>query len=121
MTATLYPVREEIAAIQGALNRVAETVARMNDAGALVAPEKESRAERNRRMELLASIATAVTIPEESRLWTASDIAQYLSMGKRTVAEKLVFTPGFPAPVDIGSRRWYMQDVIEWARKRKGK
>lgn len=119
MTATLYPVREEIAAIQGALNRVAETVARMNDAGALVAPE--NRAERNRRMELLASIATAVTIPEESRLWTSADIAQYLSMGKRTVAEKLVFTPGFPAPVDIGSRRWYMRDVIEWARKRKAK
>ena len=68
--------------------------------------------------DVIRRLIIELRIPDEHRLWSAGDIAQYLGLAKRTVAERLVFTPGFPRPVDVGPRRWYMAEVIEWARGR---
>ena len=65
--------------------------------------------------EVIRKLVIELRIPDEHRLWSSEDIAQYLGLAKRTVAERLVFTPGFPRPVDVGPRRWYMTEVIEWA------
>lgn len=67
--------------------------------------------------ELIRRIVTEVTIPDEQRLWTAEDIAQYLNMAPRTVAEKLAARPDFPKPLNLGVKRWYMVEVLAWARK----
>jgi predicted DNA-binding transcriptional regulator AlpA len=67
--------------------------------------------------ELVRRIVTDVVIPDEARLWTAEDIGQYLQMSPRTVSEKLAARPGFPKPIRLGVKRWYMREILEWARR----
>lgn len=65
--------------------------------------------------ELIRRIVAEVTIPDDKRLWTAEDIGQYLQMSPRTVSEKLAMQPGFPKPLKLGVKRWYMTEVLTWA------
>lgn len=67
--------------------------------------------------ELIRRIVTDVIIPNEARLWTADDIGQYLHLSPRTVSEKLAMQPGFPKPLKLGVKRWYMVEVIAWAKR----
>jgi hypothetical protein len=55
-------------------------------------------------------------IPE---IWKASDIAAWLKLSPRYVAEKLAKKKGFPRQVGGCSRgRWFKDDVIGWAARR---
>lgn len=67
--------------------------------------------------ELIRRIVADVTIPDEARLWSAEDIAQYLQMSPRTVSEKLSMSPRFPRALKLGVKRWYMVEVLAWAKK----
>lgn len=67
--------------------------------------------------ELIRRIVAEVTIPDAARLWTAEDVAQYLQMSPRTVSEKLAMDPRFPRALNLGVKRWYMAEVIEWAKR----
>lgn len=67
--------------------------------------------------ELIRRIVAEVTIPDDKRLWTAEDIAQYLQLSPRTVSEKLAMQPGFPKPLKLGVKRWYMVEVLAWAKR----
>lgn len=55
-------------------------------------------------------------VPLEMRLWKAGDIAEYLGLNKRYVAENLVHRPGFPKPLKriYKYRQWKAIDVIRW-------
>lgn len=58
------------------------------------------------------------SLPMQLRLWRTAEIAQYLKREKRTVAEKIVCRPGFPAPIYLegtGHPLWRASDIIEWA------
>jgi predicted DNA-binding transcriptional regulator AlpA len=51
-------------------------------------------------------------------LLTIDDIAAKLDAARRTVAEKWIHEPGFPAPVmafSVRKRKWRAQEVIAWA------
>lgn len=54
-------------------------------------------------------------------LWTAREIASWLMLSARHVAERLVHESGFPAPAiggkKFGRKRWFKDDVIRWAGK----
>lgn len=54
-------------------------------------------------------------------LWTADDIAEFLTLAPRTVKEKLVHRPDFPAPLRLSSKvkRWFRDEVIEWAMRQR--
>lgn len=67
---------------------------------------------------LLEDIAAALRgrgIPWEKKLWSTADIAQHLNLAQRTVSERIVCLPSFPAPTKVGgSFRWYAAEVCEW-------
>lgn len=52
-------------------------------------------------------------------IWTADEIAQWLKLGRRHVAERIVHDPKFPRPIMPGPnqrKRWLKDDIIAWAR-----
>ncbi len=51
----------------------------------------------------------------ENDIWTAKEIAEYLNVCQRYVAEKLSKRQGFPAKLPVGRGRWFRQEVLEWA------
>jgi predicted DNA-binding transcriptional regulator AlpA len=53
------------------------------------------------------------------KLWTITDIANYIQKKPRHVRDKLVKIPSFPRPILLPSasersRRWYPDEVISW-------
>jgi len=56
----------------------------------------------------------------DNRLWAIDDIAYYLGTSKKSVQNRIICNPDFPAaisiPVDNGStnRRWYPAEVKKW-------
>ena len=53
-------------------------------------------------------------------IWTAEEIAAWLRLSKRHVAERVVHEKGFPQPI-LGERRkqrWLKESVIEWAQSK---
>ena len=67
--------------------------------------------------DLIRRVINDVVIPDRDRLWTAEDIGRHLNLSPRTVSEKLAMQPGFPKPLKLGVKRWYMVEVLAWARK----
>lgn len=63
------------------------------------------------------------TLPLDIDLWSADEIAAYVKMTPRYVAEHLVMHPSFPRPIYFptgikskgGRRRYKASEVIEWA------
>ena len=57
-----------------------------------------------------------ITIPIEMQIWNAADIAAYIGLSKRYVAENLVYKPGFPRPMKkiCKHRQWKAGDIIRW-------
>lgn len=58
-------------------------------------------------------------------LWDVRGIADWLGLSKVTVEARVVSRPDFPQavrPVDSkqAQRRWFVADVIEWARDHRG-
>ncbi|EEE06887.1 hypothetical protein KTE49_20535 [Burkholderia multivorans] len=61
----------------------------------------------------------------EDTLWDAAQIAKWLGLSKTTVEIRVVTRPGFPAALrpagaEQGQRRWFANEVVEWARKNRG-
>ena len=53
-------------------------------------------------------------------IWTAADIAQWLKLSQRHVAERLVHEVNFPQPI-LGARRkqrWLRDEVVQWAQSK---
>lgn len=49
-------------------------------------------------------------------LWDADDIAVYLKVAPRTVAEKYAKLRDFPPAIKIGGQsRWKPEEIMEWA------
>lgn len=56
------------------------------------------------------------------KLWTSSDIANYLQLSKGSVESRVLYKPGFPKAMSFGeskqrTRRWSSWAVKEWAAK----
>ncbi|NDF11525.1 MAG: hypothetical protein EB060_01745 [Proteobacteria bacterium] len=54
-------------------------------------------------------------------LWTAQDIADYVSLKKKTVQNSIITKPTFPAPVLLatGGKRWKAKEVKAWQEKQR--
>lgn len=74
--------------------------------------------------DLASSIArhTARRIPLAVDLWGYSEIAAYLKLAQRQVADRVATLPGFPAAIRIPTRgagrgqpRYKASEVIAWA------
>lgn len=65
-------------------------------------------------------------VPPERQLWSAQDIAAYLGVSPRTVAERYAPLPDFPTPIRlpstgaVGLKRWKAAEVMKWAECRVG-
>ncbi|VVE58782.1 hypothetical protein PHO31112_05379 [Pandoraea horticolens] len=77
-------------------------------------------------IERLDKLVGVMALKKAPELWTAKDIAAWMGLSESTVALKVVSRPGFPSPVvPTGSseakRRWFGDEVIEWARMNRGR
>lgn len=58
---------------------------------------------------------------EQERLWTASEVAEYLGVSTRQVAERYSKRGDFPRCVRLpadkgrGHRRWFPAEIMQWA------
>lgn len=70
---------------------------------------------------LTRRLAVANGVPE---LWTVDNIAEWLQLSTSTVSQRVVCQPDFPAPcqptASDGSKRWFVSEVVEWARTHRG-
>ena len=73
-------------------------------------------------------VARLPRVPLDATLWTRDECAAYLRLEPQTMPE-IVALPDFPRPTRVtdatgrggpSNRRWFAQDVIDWARKRQG-
>jgi len=61
-----------------------------------------------------------VELAEQDCYWRAQDIADYLNVCKRQVAERYAMLPDFPKPIRLPSQkgrglyRWKKSEIIEW-------
>lgn len=69
---------------------------------------------KNQAQVIREVLAHLVKIPA---LWDAEQVANYLGVAPRTVAEKFVHRRDFPAALMItpSTKRWNPQEIIEWA------
>lgn len=78
-------------------------------------------------LERLAAALERPAVPIEHQLWTADDVAKYLSISERTVAESYSLKRGFPAAItlNLGAsravRRWKASEVMAWADRQREK
>ena len=57
-------------------------------------------------------MTTGIAAPE---VWKAEDIAEWLGVCPRYVAEKLSKKRDFPPRLPVGRGRWLKHEVIDWA------
>ena len=63
-------------------------------------------------------------MPTHQQLWSPAQVATYLGVSKRTVAERYAARPDFPQAIRLPSKsgrgllRWKAADVMRWADKR---
>lgn len=76
-------------------------------------------------LRTVAHLAQAIALNGKPQLWTAAQIAEWMQLHEKTVRDRVVTAPTFPAPArpcgDTGERRWFDDEVIEWMRKNRGK
>lgn len=62
-------------------------------------------------------------VPTEKQLWSAEDVAAYLGVTKRTVAERYAPLPSFPKARQLpstgrrGLLRWSAKEIMDWAHR----
>ena len=66
------------------------------------------------RGEITQQEIDQITAPDLG-VWTIHEIARFYRRSTRT-AERLSKEPGFPAPLQGDSHRWWAEDVVEYAR-----
>lgn len=76
-------------------------------------------------LNMLAELRAEMrAVKRDKELWTLDDIADFLSLSKKTVQNHVVRNPGFPLPSEIPSsadghsrtKRWEPEEVRRWAR-----
>lgn len=69
-------------------------------------------------------LIAAMEIKSAPAIWGVEQIASWMGLSEVTVATKVIFRPDFPSPFtpakDGGHKRWFADDVIEWARLNRG-
>jgi len=63
---------------------------------------------------------------QNSGIWTAKQVAEYLQVSAYTLAHEWAYRPGFPAALRFGDgpkakRRWRQEEIIEWADRQQEK
>lgn len=76
-------------------------------------------------MARLDKLVVALSVKSAPALWNAEQIGEWIGLSEYTVKQKVVCQEGFPAPVKATglkdcSRRWFADEVIDWARKHRG-
>jgi predicted DNA-binding transcriptional regulator AlpA len=62
----------------------------------------------------------APTVPLNRAIWSPDDVADYLRVARRTVAEKYANDPKFPRPIRLnvtgnrGMLRWKASEIMAW-------
>lgn len=58
---------------------------------------------------------------QEEDLWGPEEIGAYMKVGKGSVWNKVLNTPGFPTAVVLptGGRRWVAKEIKAWVLKRR--
>lgn len=70
---------------------------------------------------IAAALAKKLSATSTDKLWTADDVAEYLSVCRRQVVNRYAKLPDFPAPIQLptptgrGELRWPRKSIIEWA------
>ena len=65
----------------------------------------------------LKAILHNLRLTQDDALWTAGDIAAYLSLAKSTVQSHILNDPSFPQPITLpktGGKRWPQSLVKAW-------
>lgn len=70
-------------------------------------------------------LVRSMAVSKAPALWSAEDIAKWMGLAERTVMARVVTRPGFPeafaptGPTDglNTQKRWFAEEVIEWARR----
>src|SRR5690554_266879 len=72
-------------------------------------------------LEALNKSVQANSVPLPDRLWSVADIADYIQLSEYTTGQRVVTQPGFPEPISLASKRWMAGDIIDWAKRSRGK
>jgi hypothetical protein len=70
-------------------------------------------------------LVRSMAVNKAPALWSTEDIANWMGLAERTVMARVVTRPGFPeafAPTGPSDglntqKRWFAEEVIEWARR----
>lgn len=69
------------------------------------------------QMPVLLSSLHEIMRKQADDLWGAEEIAAYIKLSKKSVRNRFLHKPGFPAPVELpgGCQRWVAKEVRAWA------
>jgi hypothetical protein len=67
---------------------------------------------------LIETISLGANTP---KLWTAAQVAAFFGVHEKTARSRIICRPGFPRPTapcgdELSERRWFSDEVIEFAR-----
>lgn len=67
--------------------------------------------------KLIETIAAALQVPVDKRVWTDAQVAEYLGISVSNFQNRIIHRPDFtPVPFRVGSsRRWWAREVIQYA------
>lgn len=81
-------------------------------------------ADLNTKLDELARAVSKPHTPDNKELWTAEQIAQYLGVSTRQVAERYAHDTTFPKPVRFPggtTRRWVKSEILALPDRWRGK
>lgn len=72
-------------------------------------------------LNLLKQILRALESQSKPKLWRIEDIADYFSMSRATVEQKILSNADFPKPFSVNSThpRWIPEEVMQWVKRKK--
>lgn len=85
------------------------------------AARKDLHPDLQEALSVMAAAAKEARIPLDKRLWDIDDVAEYFKQSKYTTQQRVIKQPGFPQTVSMVSDRWFAGDVIDWAKKSRGR
>ncbi len=72
-------------------------------------------------IDLLKQILRALENQSKPKLWKIDDIADYFSMSRSTVEQKIISSESFPKPFTINNThpRWLPDEVVKWVARQR--
>lgn len=76
-------------------------------------------------LQYMERLTIALETKDVPKLWSQEQIAHWLGLSESTVANRVVSRPSFPSPTlptgaGEGKKRWFADEVIDWARCNRG-